>query len=269
MKRGGILFAVLTVAASLLAQPARAVEPPLVVDEISRTAADGQAEVPFYVLAHTDGRPGIVSFIQLAPRKGGGWTQSRFSLVMYDLSDTHLTAYAHGTTLPSVGCPAPEDICGKNGTPGDIWLPFKFRPAAGNRYFVAGPPDDFRVYTMGSWRTRQVALGARLVTTATADAVGTVAAGRRVEAFYSATAPGGKYGSGVFAMAPCRGDNSVGTATVKSDGTDKAATISCKPGGYYAAFSTTLDGRTWTVTGPVVGEYRFPYRLLVLDYPKR
>ena len=266
MTRG--ILALLTFAATLAGQPARAAEPPMTVYEITRARPGGSSAVPIYVLAHSDGEPGLVSFLQLAPRKGGGWTRKRFSLVMYNPSDTRFAAYGPATT-PPVPCSASQEICGAAGKKYTVFWVVTFQPAAGNRYLLAGPSGKVQTFVPPGWRARKASLGARVVTgPGDADAVGAVHGGGRVEAFHSATAPGGKYGSGAFAMVPCDGESSAGSATVKSDGSDAAVPISCEPR-YDAAFSGTLDGRTWTVAGPVVGEYVFPYRLFVFDYPKR
>lgn len=266
MTRG--ILALLTVAASLVtAQPAPAASPPLAVYEISRFGRGGPAEVPMYVQTYSDGTPGVLSFVQLAPVKGGGWTTKRFLVGMYNASETRLAAYGAGTTT-RLPCPASTDVCGQAGKATDsVWL-IKFRPATGHRYLLAVAPDS-RVYLPAPWSATQSALSARVVYSTDADAAGAVTADGTYEAFHSATAPGGRYGSGAFAMLPCEGEPSVGTATLESDGSEPAAPVSCAPGGYYGAFSKTADGRTWTVTGPVAGQTAFPVRLLVVDFPKR
>ncbi|HWL34631.1 MAG TPA: hypothetical protein VNQ77_00420 [Frankiaceae bacterium] len=262
----------LLVAATFGAQPAApAAEPAMVVYEITRARSGGPSSVPLYVVTESDGTPGVMSFLQLAPRKGGGWTRTRFMVGMYNPSDTRTTVYGGPVKTPPLTCPVASDVCGQKGDPSVHLFYNEFRPGAGNRYFVALQRGTGMIFTTQHWRVRQTSLGARVVSGpgGAAAAAGVDSTGRWVESFVSATAPGGKYGSGVFAMAPCKGDTSVGTATVKSDGSDRAAEITCEPGGYHAAFSGTLDGRTWTMQGPVVGETEYPNRLLVFDYPKR
>lgn len=262
----------LMVAATFVAPTAApAAEPPMVVYEITRARPGGSSVVPLLLLAESDGEPGLVSFLQLAPRKGGGWTRARFMVGMYNPTDTRTTVYGGPVTTPPLTCPVASDVCGQKGDPSLDFFWNEFRTAPGNRYFVAVPAGKGMVYAPKEWRVRRAAVTARVVTGpgGAAAAGGVDSGGRWVESFVSASAPGGRYGSGVFAMAPCDGDNSVGTASLKSDGSDRAVEISCEAGGYYGAFSGTLDGKTWTLTGPVVGETSYPNRLLVFDYPKR
>lgn len=270
MTRG--ILALVLFAATLAAQPAPAQEQGMTVREVTRVYPGGPREVTLWALARTDGEAGLMSLLQLAPRAGGGWTMKTFRLVMYNATESRATAYGGPAPTPAIPCPASEDICGTEGEAKMLLWETRFRPVPGHRYFFAGPAGKHQVYTSAPhWTTRQSSVGARIVTGANdSDAVGALGAGRRVEAFHTASAPGGKYGSGVFAMMPCDtdGGESAGSATVKSDGSDKAVPISCEPG-YYAAFSATRDGRKWTATGPVVGEYLYPFRLFVFDYPKR
>ena len=267
MTRG--ILALLTMAATLVpAQPAPAVSPPLAVHEIVRVGRGGPAEVQARVYVYSDGSPGVLAFVQLAPATGGGWTTKRFTVGMYNRSETRLATYGAGTPVRQLPCPASTDVCGQAGEDG-LWMwQVKFRPAAGHRYLLAAAPGS-QVYVGGPWWVTPSALGARVVYSTDATAAGVVTADATYEAFHSATARGGKYGSGAFAMMPCEGEHSVGTATLASDGSEPAAPVTCKPGGYYGAFSKTRDGRNWTVTGPVAGHTRYPVRLLVFDFPKR
>lgn len=267
MTRG--ILALLTVAATLVpAQPAPAVSPPLAVFEIARAGRGGPAEVPLEVYTHSDGSPGVLSFMQLAPAKDGGWTTKRFTVLMYNRSETRLAVYGAGTPVRQLPCPASADVCGRTGEDG--WWRWRttFRPAAGHRYLLAVAPDS-PAFVAGPWRVTPSALGARVVYATDSGAAGVVTADETYEAFHSATTRGGRYGSGAFAMMPCEGEHSVGTATLASDGSEPAEPVTCKPGGYYGAFSKTRDGRAWTVTGPVAGRTRYPVRLLVFDFPKR
>jgi hypothetical protein len=266
MKRG-ILAIVMTAAAALPAPPAPAAAPSYEVLEITPWWRTGTSYVYLFTVTGAD-EPGLMSFIQLAPRKGGGWTRTAFAVLLYNGKRTRFQTFGHPSLPVSVGCPGGDSVCGRPGK-GDEWLwQVSFKPAPGNRYLVAGPRD--RVAAIGPVRVRRSTLGARVVLNDAATGTGGVVAQHRIEAFHSATAPGGKYGSGAFATAPCdtKDGTSAGTATLKSDGSDKAVGITCRPG-QYTAFSGTTDGRTWTVAGPVAGEWDFPHRLLVIDYPKR
>lgn len=269
MKRG--VLAVLTLLVSLVARPVPAAEQALAVYEVTRVWPGGPRTVVLYVIVPAAGDPGVMAFIGLTPAKGGGWTRKGFAVGMYNATDTRLAAYGAPVATPPLPCPGPEDVCGKAGKWTAVSWELKFTPAAGSRFFLVGPPDKMRAYLPPQWRLRQVALGARVVSGPgeRADAAGAVVAGRRVEAFHRATAPGGAHGSAAFAMAPCdAGGYAAGSASLKSDGSDPAKTIPCT-GNAYAAFSGTADGRVWTLTGPVVGEWEYPFRLLVIDYPKR
>lgn len=262
----------LVVAATFGAQPAApAAEPALVVYELTRgPGAPARREVHAYVVTRSDGESGVMSSMQLAPRKGGGWNLMRFMVGMYNPADTRLAVYG-GPAVTPTACTASNTICGEAPSPYDtVWLA-RFNPAAGNRYFIAGVSGKFDVFAPYGWRVRRSSLAARAVHAqrAPVTAAGAVGGGRRVEALHSVTAPGGRYGSGVFARVPCddRDGESFGSASVKSDGSDKAVAISCDP--EYYGFSGTANGTTWTLSGPVVGEYVFTLRLLVFDYPKR
>ena len=233
-----------------------------------RATRAGPATVPIYVLSRTDGSTGVLSFVQLAPAKDGGWTTKRFTVGMFNRSETRLATYGAGAPTTRLPCPASTDICGRAGEPGMFLWTIVFKPAAGHRYLLAAHPDS-GVFVGGPWTARPSALAARVVYAADADAAGVVSADGTYEAFHTATAPGGRYGSGAFTMMPCEGDYSVGTATLASDGSEPAVPISCKPGGYYGGFNRTRTGRTWTVAGPVAGETAFPVRLVVVDFPKR
>ena len=271
MTRG--IVALLLFATTLFGQPpATAAEKPLAVQEITRAYRGGPGVVTLYVLAHSNGQAGQMAFQQLAPRKGGGWTQKQAKVVMYNPSESRFTAYGGPTATPPLPCPAAEDICGTAGEEYDVLWIVTFRPVTGHRYFIAGPSERAMVYVGNPyWRAGRATIGARVVTAANdADAAGVVTGRGTTEAFVSASAPGGKYGSGAFAYMPCDSNDgeSAGSASLKSDGSDAAVPISCEPN-WYAAFSDTLDGRKWTVTGPVVGASHFPLRLFVFDFPKR
>lgn len=262
----------LLVATTLGAQPAPAAEPTILVYELTRPASDrSRGDVYAYVLTDTGGAPGVMSALQLAPRKGGGWTEMSFMVGMYNPTDTQLAAYGGPVSQP-VPCTEVPDVCGEAPSPYlTVWR-VRFRPVTGHRYFIAGVASHFGIYAPPTWRVRQSSLGARAVharggeSSTTAGAVGN---GTRIEALQSVTAPGGKYGSSVFARVPCDKPDGivVGSASIKSDGSDKAVPISCDPA--YYGFSDTTNGRTWTLSGPMAGEYVFKLRLFVFDHPKR
>jgi hypothetical protein len=262
----------LLVAATLGAQPAApAAAPAMTVYEVTRTSgARWRGDLDVYVFTHSDGEPGVMSSMQLAPRKGGGWSRERFMVGMYNPFDTRVAVYGGGAVTPTP-CSDVTAVCGDAPSRHDTVWRARFRPAPGHRYFVAGVTGMFGVYVPPGWNLRRSSLAARAVHTRSepVTAAGAVGADRRVEVLQSVTAPAGRYGSGVFARVPCddKDGESFGSATLRSDGSDKAVAISCDP--EYYGFSGTSNGRTWTLSGPVVGEYEFSLRLFVFDYPKR
>jgi hypothetical protein len=261
----------LVVAATLPVHPAPAAEPALTVYEITRARSGGPRDVPVYVLLSTrKDQPEYLAFHQLKPRSGGGWTNVSIRIVMVDSGNTEFAVYGAGEGNLPVQCPpADEALCGK---PGDSRLHVStgmFRPASGNRYFVVVPTDRATIYLPSQWRARRSSVAARVVTGPYASSAGTVAYGARREVFDSATAPGGKYGSSAFAIAPCETGPSAGSAALTTDGTgDPTGEITCEPGNDWSFF-TTYTGRKWTLTGPVIGETAWPIRLFVVDHPKR
>jgi hypothetical protein len=223
-----------------------------------------------YVLLFTTGKEDLLAFHQIKPRTGGGYVNTLTRVAMVN-PDQEFRVYGAGSGNLPVPCPGVDvNICGTKSDPDVLVWQVTFRPAASNRYFVVAPTD--RAWVLPSapqWRVGQTPLGARVVTSPNATAAGTIAYGTRHEAFQSATAPGGKYGSGAWAFAPCETGDSVGSATLTSDAAgDPASNLTCKDKDDWG-FVSTYAGRQWTLTGPVVGQTRWAVRLFVMDYPKR
>ena len=267
MKRG-VLLTVLAVAATLPVRVAPAAEQQFAVYEITRARAGGPSTVPVFVYVDSDGSARTLSLLQLAPRKGGGWNAAGIRVLQFNSSDSEFAVYGPEAGPLPVPCPPDDSFCGKKGAESFYaWVP-SFRAVAGNRYFVAVPTKDAWVFTTTHWRARKVSLGARQVTAENTSSFGVVADEHKREVFQSATLGGGAYGSAVYGQVPCEIGDHAGSATLKSDGSDAAVDITCAPDDDFG-FSQTHDGRTWTLNGPVVGEYEWPLRMFVFDYPKR
>jgi hypothetical protein len=272
MKRGAFLslLSILLVAAMAPVRPVTAVEPPYTVHEITHVRPGGPRDVTVYVFLFSLGNEDLVAFHQIKPRAGGGYVNASTRVVMVN-PEAQFRVYGGGSGNLPVPCPPVNaPLCGTKTDPDVFLWAVTFRPAASNRYFVVAPTDRAFVFTSSSqWRAGQTALGARVVTSPNATAAGAIANGTRHEAFASATAPGGKYGSGAWAFAPCETDGAVGSATLSSDAAgDPSSNLTCE-GDDDWGFVSSYAARQWTLTGPVVGETRWATRLFVMDYPKR
>lgn len=135
----------------------------------------------------------------------------------------------------------------------------------GRRYFVAsGSPLSFHINER-YWGARPVRLGFRWV--------GADAADRRqvgpatFEQFERATAPSGGYGSIALANVPCR--RGAGAWTLRTDADPPPLAPKICVDDDWPEFAETRRGRSWILEGPVYGTTTWPYRLMVLDYPKR
>lgn len=171
-----------------------------------------------------------------------------------------------GTTPP---CPDPPGCRYPVGF--DASARFTVTPAATSRYYVVSTHDDTRVEldTKG-WRVKDVPNpGIRRVFPEAAKATGIRLAGVTVEHFTSAAAPGGRYGSAVFASVPC-GRGGVGSARLTARGIAEPRLLQCGLRTYGGSFWFTYSPvqTTWRLDGDVHGLGAFTSRLLVFDFPK-
>lgn len=136
--------------------------------------------------------------------------------------------------------------------------------SGGRRFLVGGPRGALRFHVNERyWGVRKTTLGMRAVPSdpkAYRDV-----AGNRVEEFSSASAPGGPYGSLVVASVPC--EDGAGAWTLSTD-TEPAVLPEVCVTTSDVVMTDTQTGRVWKLNGPVWGNAWWPYRLLVLDYPR-
>lgn len=123
------------------------------------------------------------------------------------------------------------------------------------------------------WTLRTARLPFRFVDGQDAEAFGASHAGTGAEAFLSASAPGGRYGSIAVGMPPCSNHTipvaSRGVGEVVLEGGVRPESVLC-PGLGPVVDSWARAGTTWRFSGRAVGETTLEEtRLFVLDLPKR
>jgi hypothetical protein len=185
------------------------------------------------------------------------------------------TFYGHPATSAVPRCP---------GQPGCAWpVPFD-----GSRGFVAKPTPTSRFYFVSAhanvrivvdapgWRLKDVPNpGFRRVFADRSQAVGASSTAVTPERFTAASAPGGRYGSAVFAYVACE-TTGYGTARLTGRGARVFNQVDtppdelvCEPhrsdNGEYAY---TENHTTWHLRGDVVGVGSSITRLVVFDFPK-
>jgi hypothetical protein len=235
MKRGWVAAVLVANAGGVgpVAAPVLAAPvPDHVVYEVYRAKPGGPAQVPVQIRY---GAAGVIRLVTLTPDEDEGGYR--------------LQSY-RGT-----------ESSGRDGQ--QVWT---FEPAPGTRHVVVVPRRKTTVVSLsGFWRVRRTTLGFRTVTAEQADADARTVAGMPYEEFRSASAPSGRYGSMATAYVPCEGG--IGQWTLGTDG-EPARGESC----YLFAASRTLQAKEagrWTLRGPVYGRHYSPFRLMVLDFPKR
>lgn len=136
---------------------------------------------------------------------------------------------------------------------------------AGRRFVIgAVKPIDVHINER-YWGVRRIRSGFRWVLPDPAERRET--AGRRYEEFTRATAPSGPYGSVVVASVPC--SSGAGVWSLRTDDEPEPLVPSvCTSSG--TVLDETSSGRSWILSGHVIGNTGswWPYRLVVLDYPK-
>ena len=230
MGRGIVAAVALLGAASGL--PASAAPSKTVVYEVVRTSRGPESSRVYVVDTAPDGYD-VLMAAELDPLSSGG----------YHSWHTYVSMTGEGT-----------------GT--RITAPLTLR--GGRRFVVGGVRGRFRVYTLSrEWTVREIGTGFRYVTADPGDRRDV--AGVPYEEFDHATAPGGRYGSDAAAVVPCRigtGEWSLGNDV---DGPIREHTCMATP----EDVAQTRHAVRWTVAGSVTGIAEWPYRLAVLDHPKR
>lgn len=136
----------------------------------------------------------------------------------------------------------------------------------GRRFLIAAQRGSTSFYFAApQWAARETRLAFHIVTRAPGDM--TTVAGRTYETFRSATSPGGAYGSLAFAEAPC--GSGAGLYSFYREEEKQVVPGVCAGGGG-RRFGEAPRSTTWHLDGPVVApDGTLPYRLIVLDYPRR
>jgi hypothetical protein len=225
----GILVSALLVAAAP-AVPVHAAPSPYVFYEAVRLRPGGASQVPFRVLFTG---AGLHTEMELEPADDGGYQRVSLSF-------------------------------GNHGSGGNtLWL---VHPKAGHRYVYGGTRGSFSIVRLSYWFTfRPVAMDLRTVTPKQSDEDAYDVAGTHPIVFRSATAKGGAYGSAAIAWVPC--GLGAGRWTFGTDAEPGSAQLCTNSTS--SVLRETYRGRRWTMAGTVVGTSSAPYRLLVVDYPKR
>ena len=153
---------------------------------------------------------------------------------------------------------------------------FTVKPLPTSRYYVVSSHTDLRVELDSTqWRVKDVpSPGVRRVFGHTAKATGARVWGTTAEHFTAASAPGGRYGSAVFANVPCERTGQgnarlTGRGAITDGDGDPPQALRCGLTSQYSyEFAYTPYPTTWRLEGDVVGIGVAVTRLLVFDFPK-
>ena len=256
----GTLLAALAAVLTATASPAPAAAPAYTVWEVYALRPSSLTEVP----VRLDGeiRPEEVLAIASLEPDGNGYATARFSFDVYG-RDSRWRTYGWDAPVPPPACPG-AGLCGQGSQPYEIHQTVMVPAPRGHRHLIVVPSRVRVRRWTGRWNVRRTTL--RLQTVRPAGATGLVTGAGTVERFTRAAAKGGTYGSTVFAHVPC----DAGSWELR-DGTSPAAgTPACVGSGYDEALvSTTTRNAAWTLSGDAVGQPHLPYRLIVLDHPRR
>jgi hypothetical protein len=211
-------------------------------------------------------------------RDGGGWAQGGDLAAVGTSSGTG--PYVYGVAGAPGACPAgPGCSVPGSGMLGDSSVRFSgLRPRATSRYYVVSAYDDVRVEAgTPGWRVRDVrgAQARRVLADRSAGSTGAGVLGGHAEHFTSATAPGGRYGSVVFAALPCE-SGGVGAAVLTGRGALAPGAgmppvqPRCSPTTYAGGFTWAYSRRPteWLLSGDVKGVGSGLTRLFVFDLPR-
>ena len=259
----GILSAVLLASATLAVPAAPAAGTQYAAYEVVLHRYAGAQKTRVSITAATDGPAAAVMFMELQPAKAG-----------YDMRSIAVGTFAGGSEgFKTYGWPVAPPCptsCAPAYQPFKTGFDLELEPTIGTRYLVAGPRGKTKVTVSDKkhWQVRPISLGLRTVLAKDADATGVNWEGVALERFSKASAPGGRYGSAVFAEAPCY-TAGAGSATLTSDNGDRGWGVTCDGAfPFFFDFASTNEGGRWTFQGNVVGDYVSPYRLIVFDFPK-
>lgn len=258
MLRGAI--SLLSLLAAVVVSPAaRGAVSEFVVYEVVRVRAGGPRTIhvveklargtaPFAVAASVTVRPG-----------DDGWEVRRMGVTMAYTTQGYR---AYGWPVAPPPCPAD---CARESNGFEFSGLDEITPKPGERHLFAGPRGRYGI-TLDTtyWQVREVGVGFRVVHAPSGDTTGFGTLGANVEHFRSVTAPGGPYGSAVFASLPC--DPGAGFATLSHGGVTKSQ-MGCSPFPGWG-FDETTTGGAWRLAGDVVGAYGSTFRMLVFDFPR-
>ena len=267
--RSALLAAAALVAGALVTPTPAAPAPAYTVWELVRVKPGGKAEVPVRVVGTSNKQPTLIGFTELAP-KGAGYSAPRTALAMFGLDGRwRFYGWPAGPVPPPPCVEEVFDFCGSPPTDTKAEALFSPRPVAGHRYFAVGPAGRTSITVLNdSWAMRRTTVGFRAVTMEQVDATGhfgdSTVGYVGLEHFRSASLPGGPYGSVVFTEFPC----DAGQWNLL-DGTDDVANGLCLPGEPAYTFAETQRKTTWHMVGDTVGRARWPFRLVVWDFPKK
>jgi hypothetical protein len=238
----------------------------------------GRSLAPFEVTldSRSDTEYGLWSFFELQRRDGRWWVPGKG---VGGLMDFPAAATPRLYGAPGAGATpdcASEGACrytmAMNGG-----IVYHLRPDATSRYYLVSTHVDVHLAVSSpGWRVTEVHdVRARRVLATGADATGVRTPFGAVEHFRAASAPGGRYGSSVFASVPCDEGGGWGDATldgdgIQGDGGGPTDPIECGPNEVGASFSFAFNQQatTWWLHGDVVGAGDIQDRLFVVDFPR-
>lgn len=260
--RGTVVALAALLAAATGMAPATAKQSPYVSYEIVRVKPGGPATFDVELMSRTDGPAGLHAFVHLAP-KGASYTVAEMGVDQYTGGTGRFAAYGWPVAPP---CPA---ACEGTKSAFGWGSRFDVTPGRGDRLLAAGIRGQLKVTVSSShWLVRETVPRLRVLRAESADATGIEWLAAGVEHFRSATLPGGAYGSAAFGYLPC-GTVGVGAAFLENDAKESFGPVACTFNRLpHGQFGWSQRARSWTFAGQAVGDYLFPYRLVVVDYPK-
>lgn len=266
--RSALLAAVALVAGAVSTPAPAAPATTYTVWELVRVKPGGKAEVPVRVVASSNKQPTLIGFTELAP-EGSGYTAPRTSLAMFGTNGQWRFYGWPADPVPPPPCPEAYGFCGTPPVDTKAEALFSPRPVPGHRYFAVGPAGRTTITVLNDrWAMRRTTVGFRAVTMEQVDATGhfgdSMISYMGWEHFRSATLPGGPHGSVVFTEFPC----DAGQWSLR-DGADELTGDLCLPGKQNYAFAETRRKTTWHMAGDTAGRARWPFRLVVWDFPKK
>lgn len=258
--RGTLLAALAAVlATTATATPAPAAAPAYTVWEVYALRPSSLTEVPVRVDGTVQPEE-VIAMVSLA-KEGTGYTADRLSLSFYG-GDSRWRTYGWDAPVPPPDCPG-AGLCGQRSAPYPLATTMLVPAPAGHRHLLV-VPSRLRVRRWtGRWNVRKTTLRFQTVRPAAGE-TGLVTGMGTVERFTGATAKGGAHGSTVFAHVPC----DAGSWELRA-GTTAVQGQTCAGDGSSDAVTSEQRSAAWTLSGDAVGRPGYPYRLIVLDHPRR